>query len=126
MIDRRHYSRDMHALTARLRLRYPGLDVTEAAIGPRADGLMQQTVTFRGPLARLVEFGLVTEAMILHAKDARRGKNSTPIGDGFTLFHLEDNSAFLSLYSAEEPRERERLSVHDARKALARFRLAKD
>lgn len=119
-------------LLAALRHRYPDLEITEAVINDFPDielpnGGPSQRVEFRGPLARLMEQGLVTEAMIDNANDRRRGTRTTPIGDGFTLF-WEDVAGYparLTIFTRCVPRERPRMAVQDALRVLRRFTTAK-
>jgi len=119
----------LRPLVAHLQARYPGVAIIEADFRALDDGTRQQNVRFCAPLARLLEAGLLTPAMAEASRDGRRGPQTTPAGDGFSLARggLDDSSlpgcADLCIFTGTVPRERERFAVKDAARELRRFML---
>lgn len=117
----------LRPMVAKLRARYPGIEVTAASIEKRGD-VTQQEIRFCGPLDMLLACGLVTPAMVENSNDSRRGAANTPIGDGYSLFTaqtFDSKSATdhwaLSMFTGSRPRERARISVTRAARELKRI-----
>lgn len=126
-----HVAPELRPLVAHLLARYPGIAIVSAGFRTLDDGSRQQDVRYCAPIARLLEAGLLTRAMVEASPDGRRGPQTTPAGCGFSLAldGLDDSSlpgcADLCIFTGERPRERERFSVKDAARELRRFTLGK-
>ncbi len=116
--------RDGHEIAARLRGRYPEIEIAAVYGGElTSDGVYQVCIEYRAPLARLFERGLVTNGMVENAIDGRRGSPTTPFGDGFTLC-VGDGPGYpaaLAIFTGTAPRERPRLALGEARRVLSRL-----
>jgi hypothetical protein len=120
-----HVTPDLRPLVAHLRARYPGVEVTDARMRTLDDGTVQQSVSYVGPIDKLLGYGLVTPEMVARGRylDDRRKGRHCPNGDGFFIPSKSDGALELSIHTGSWPRERERFSVRDAERELRRFML---
>jgi hypothetical protein len=124
---------ELQALVRHLAARYPGVVIVSARMKSLDDGTRQQNIDYAGPIEKLLEYGLVTQAMIANSRGSRCGSLYTPEGNGFSLFDgpIDELSASLcpaggwclSIYVNDAPRERERFNVKAAERLLRQFRL---
>lgn len=120
---------ELRQVVAHLFARYPRIAILSAGFRTLDDGPRQQEVRYSASIVRLLEAGLLTPETAEASRDGRRTPQTTPAGCGYSQAaeRLHDSRlpgcADLSIYTGEQPRERERFGVKDAVRELHRFML---
>ncbi len=113
---------DYHAaavLEGALSRRYPHVSAKVAIQVCAEDGVRSQAVTFTASRSQLIADGLITDSMSQRPEPVAGGRWTTPCGDHYWVRALPDGGMELLVWTHEHPRERPRIAVNDAKRALS-------